>query len=245
MYTAKISTELLLAMQDVRDVAGKRFIAGTPYKTQPAWKLFNEWLTGLTKPVDESNVALKFPPPRLGQWVKPLNLKVVPFNERPGLDPQDFLVAYRVKHVFTTLLGSWEPSAEFGAVEQWARDAYLRPWGAADYFDDAGGDHHLFAAVIGLDGKLDRTVNFKFWSDGLDKLTDLSGYDGFIRVEPKMGSGWANIPIYSGSSYVPERGESGPWCWTVGSGAGDVMVGGGLPANNHISTFVVWQAVVL
>jgi len=46
-----------------------------------------------------------------------------------------------------------------------------------------------------------------------------------------------------GSSYVPERGEQGPWCWTPRGLVAEVMCGGGMPANLHISTFVVWQAV--
>jgi hypothetical protein len=245
MYTAKIDQELLLALRDVHATAAKRFVQGVPYRQQPAWQLVGEWLAKITNaPPNLMSIDLAFTP-RLGRWVEPLNMQIVPYTARPGLDPRDFLIAYRIKHVFTTLLGSWEPSEERGAIESWARELYLQPQDTPDYFDEAGGDHHLFAAVLGLDGKLDRTITFKFWSDGLECLTD-PGYTGFIRVAPKPRSGWANIPIYGGgSSYVPERGEHGPWCWTVGNGAGDVMVGGGLPANQHVSTFVVWQTVVL
>ncbi|MEZ4611041.1 MAG: hypothetical protein R2838_12490 [Caldilineaceae bacterium] len=57
------------------------------------------------------------------------------------------------------------------------------------------------------------------WSDGFDKLGDAS-YDGFVTRITKEKSGWINIPIGPGSSYVPERGESGPWCWAP-SGAAD------------------------
>ena len=126
-------------------------------------------------------------------------------------------------------------------MPQWARDDYLKPMGADDYFDDAGGDHHLFAAVIGLDGKLTPAKEVLYWSDGFEMLGD-PGYTAYIHRRTKDGSGWANIVIGPGSSYVPERDESGPWCWAP-EGAAEVVCGGGLPANHHISFFVVWQAV--
>jgi hypothetical protein len=146
-----------------------------------------------------------------------------------------------VKDIFTTHNGSWEPSDDYGSVTQWARDDYLKPFGAPDYFDDAGADHHLFAAVYGLDGELMRKKGIVYWSDGFESLNDL-GYTGFVDRETKEHSGWINIPIGPGSSYVPERGESGPWCWMPVDGS-EVVCGGGLPAKNHISTYVVWQAV--
>jgi hypothetical protein len=110
-------------------------------------------------------------------------------------------VIYVVKDIFTTRNGSWEPLDQTGSIPQWARDEYLKPFDAPDYFDDAGGDHHLFAAVIGLDGKLVRGQEIIYWSDGFDMLGDPE-YDNY-----------------------------------------EVVCGGGLPANNHISFFVVWQAV--
>ena len=109
-----------------------------------------------------------------------------------------------------------------------------------DWCDDCGGDHHLFGAVLGPDGQFLREFSIKFWSDGFEQLGDPT-YAGYIYRDTKLQSGWANIPIFS--SFVPERGESGPWCWTVSQGAGDVVCGGGLPANQHVTTFVVWQAV--
>ena len=70
---------------------------------------------------------------RISDWAQNFNLAVKRFEERPD-QPQGDIV-YRVKDVFTTLLGSWDPSSGYGAIPQWARDAYLKPWGADDYFD--------------------------------------------------------------------------------------------------------------
>ena len=176
---------------------------------------------------------------RLGAWVDDLNLQFKSIDQRPD-HPAAGEVVYRIKDVFTTRNGSWEPSSEFGAmdvIDAWAREAYLRA-----EFDDAGADHHLFAAVLGLDGQLMRNVSVKYWSDGFDKLGD-PAYAGYAYQNTKPQSGWANNVISSGSNYYPWDGQVGPWCWTLADGAAEVVCGGGLPANNHVSTFVVWQAV--
>lgn len=177
---------------------------------------------------------------RISEWAEHYNIEVKSLAERPDSPSGDIL--YLVRDIFTTRNGSWEPVDLPGSVPQWARDDYLKPVGAADYFDDAGGDHHLFAAVIGLDGKLVRGQEILFWSDGFDVLAD-PDYNAYVRRATKERSGWANIITGPGSSFVPERGESGPWCWAP-AGAAEVVCGGGLPANHHISFFVVWQAVL-
>ncbi len=186
---------------------------------------------------------------RLGTWVGPMNLAIKSLAERPdhpaiGADN----VVYVIKDVFTTRNSSWEPSNLYGSVDQWARDAYLKPVGDPEYFDDAGADHHLFALILDLDGNKLKMHDLLYWSDGFDKLGDPT-YDGYARGPgdhrypiTKDKSGWGNIVMF-GSSYVPERGEQGPWCWTPRGLPAEVMCGGGMPANLHISTFVVWQAV--
>ncbi len=178
---------------------------------------------------------------RISDWVTHYNVSIKPIAQRP--DRPQSNVVYIVKDIFTTRNGSWEPDNQPGSLPQWARDAYLKPLGAEDYFDDAGGDHHLFAAVIGLDGKLVRGQQILYWSDGFEQLAN-PDYQGYVRRFTKERSGWANIITGPGSSFVPERGESGPWCWAP-AGAAEVVCGGGLPANHHISFFVVWQAVAL
>jgi hypothetical protein len=176
---------------------------------------------------------------RLGDWVERLNLRVRTLAERPDMPTGEVL--YLVKDIFTTRDGSWEGSDQFGSVNQWAREAYLKPFGAPDYFDDAGADHHLFAAIIGLDGQLMRDQPIIFWSDGFEKLGDVS-YNEYVMRQTKSHSGWANIVTGPGANYVPERGEMGPWCWAP-VGAAEVVCGGGMPAKQHVSMFVVWQAV--
>ncbi|MBW7884068.1 MAG: hypothetical protein H3C34_15780 [Caldilineaceae bacterium] len=176
---------------------------------------------------------------RISNWAREFNLTVVPCEERPDR-PQGDLV-YRVKDLFTTFSGSWEPTDAPGGCPTWARESYLRPWGAPDYFDDAGGDHNLFARVLDLDGNPVKTRDLIIaWSDGFHLLGE-PDFSSHIKMTmtPKDKSGWANQPIWN--SFVPERGERGAWCWCP-QGASDVVSGGGLPDNLHISTFVVWQA---
>lgn len=185
------------------------------------------------------------PPPvtverRMGSWTDYLNVSIKTIAERPDHPPVGNVI-FVIKDVFTTRDGSWEPSNVMGSVDAWARDAYLKPFGAPDYFDDAGADHHIFAHVLGLDGKPIPEAEIVFWSDGFHMLGD-PAYDGWITRTTKPHSGWANIPIEAGSNFVPERGESGPWCWAP-RGAAEVFCGGGMPAKNHVSFFVVWQAV--
>lgn len=176
---------------------------------------------------------------RISEWIAKFNICVKACEERPDHPAGD--VVYRLKDLFTTRLGSWEPSGQPGERPQWARDTYLRPWGAPDYFEDAGGDHHLFARVLDLEGKPVISENLiTGWSDGFALLgqPDFAQHIN-LRMTPKPKSGWANQPIWN--SFCPERNEIGPWCWCP-VGAADVVVGGGLPNNVHISTFAVWQA---
>ena len=185
---------------------------------------------------------------RAGSWVKTLNLQIKATGERPDMLPAGDYV-YLIKDIFTTRDGSWDPSSVYGSVDQWARDAYLKPFGDPEYFDDAGADHHLFAAILDKDGKLLKNMDMLYWSDGFAQLGNpaYSGYvmgsDGFRYPRTKDRSGWANIIMSESSNYVPERGESGPWCWTPYGLPAEVICGGGMPAKQHISVFAVWQAV--
>ncbi len=174
---------------------------------------------------------------RTSDWITTFRISVKPNEARPDNPTSD--VVYRVKDLFTTRNGSWEPSNEPGSIALWARDAYLRPFDAPDVFDDAGGDHHLFARVLDRNGTAVKSENLiRYWSDGFHMLGNPS-YQGYVRMTPKQGSGWANQVIFN--SFNPERAESGAWCWCP-EGAADVVVGGGMPNNMHVSTFAVWQA---
>ncbi len=139
---------------------------------------------------------------RISAWVRKLNLTIRTLDQRPD-QPMGNTV-YLVKDIFTTRFGSWELADELAAIVSWARAAYLTP-----YFLEAGAEHHLFAAVLGLDGQLVKDLDTIFWSDGFDKLADTS-YQGFVHVKTKESSGWANLFIASGSSFVPEQGKRDP-----------------------------------
>ena len=171
---------------------------------------------------------------RISPWVDEFNGFITALGDRPDASQLQDDVVYVIKDVFTTRDGSWEPSDLPGSIPQWARDDYL-----AREFNNAGGDHHLFAAVIGLDGQFMQCKGIFFWSDGLRKL-GYPNYSGYVPRETDPSSGWGDIPVFAG--YFPDQGQSGPWCWTT-VGPADVMGGGGLPYNLHVSWFVVWQAM--
>ncbi|MBX3014387.1 MAG: hypothetical protein KF832_22890 [Caldilineaceae bacterium] len=176
---------------------------------------------------------------RIGTWATRFNVKVIRCEERPDQPAGE--VIYRLKDLFTTRDGSWEPSAQPGSVEAWARDSYLLPPHHPEYFDDAGGDHNLFVRVLDEQGKPLRTADLVIgWSDGVHLLGE-ANFAQFIKmtITPKARSGWGNQPIWN--SFNPEQGETGAWAFCP-RGAADVVVGGGLPHNQHISWFAVWQA---
>jgi hypothetical protein len=166
-------------------------------------------------------------------------LSIESLEQRPDQPSGDTI--HMVKDVFTTRDGVWQPSTEIGSINDWAVADYLRPLGAPDYFDDAGGAHHLFAAILGQDGQLIRNAEIRFWSDGFAQLGN-PNYQGYVVRQTKEHSGWINIPLEPGSAYMPSRGERGPWCWAP-AGPSEVVCGGGMPYKLHVSMFVVWQAV--
>lgn len=138
-----------------------------------------------------------------------------------------------LKEVFTTLDGSWEPGSGPYQIEQWARDAYLRPTGAHDYFDEAGAAHNLFARVVDEQGRVLHT-DVLFWS----KTENGKPQNPQVQVTGERRSGWANIEVWS--SFNPDRNERGAWRFAP-AGAAHILSGAGLPHNWHVSTFAVWQ----
>jgi hypothetical protein len=161
---------------------------------------------------------------RISDWAKHFGITVEPAQAEPGE------TVYRVRDIFTTRDGSWEPSDKPGSIPAWARDAYLKYPKHAQYFDDAGADHHLFGAAMGDAGNLQPFGTIRFYT-----YTD-NGNQSTQRVKH---SGWGNIPIF-GHSETP-----GPWAWhpTNGGKKADVVKGGGLPGGWHVSFFCVWEAV--
>jgi hypothetical protein len=170
-------------------------------------------------------------------------LSVKTLAERPDAPLRNANCLYVLKDLFTTRSGSWDVSADWGSIEQWARDTYLKAPNDPLYIDEAGGDHHLFALVLGLDGKPVKRQAFVYWSDGFSKLMSRN-YQGYQTLYGADKSGWANLPMAGSSGYYPERDKSGPWCWCP-VGASEVVCGGGMPNHEHISTFAVWQMLKL
>lgn len=156
---------------------------------------------------------------RISEWAQALGVTV---QSVPG-------AIWRVKDVFTTRDGSWEPSGKRGSVPQWARDAYLKPVGHAQYNDDGGADHHIFGAIAD-GGALLPNATIHFWTH-----TDNSNH----IWQPVKKHGWANVVLYPSSNFVPERGEVGPWAWAPDRG--DIVKGAGMPAKEHVSFWAVWE----
>lgn len=164
---------------------------------------------------------------RISEWATKFNAIIEPAKAKPGE------TYYRVRDLFTTRDGSWEPSNKPGSVPQWARDTYLHGTNHPQYNSDGGADHHIFGAVA--DGaNLKPLGNITFWTPD---------YNGNMTIQRVKTHGWANSVI--DSSFVPERGERGPWAWQPSPALADIVIGGGLPANMHVSWFCVWEAFTM
>lgn len=171
---------------------------------------------------------------RISDGAKRMNLTIKHSEERPDhptADPHLVLV-----DLFTTQDGRWDVQDTAYSVPQWAIDTYAN----AD-FAERGGATNLFALVLDANNQPVKDITFRYWSDGFDKLAD-PNYR-YAQAHTTQRSGWANMPIYGSSSFVPERGERGPWCWCPDAGSAEVVVGGGLPSRWHVSTFAVWKQV--
>jgi len=169
----------------------------------------------------------------ISNWATKFNIKILSPTVMAGS------YVYRIKDIFTTRDGSWEPSSKEGSIEQWARDTYIRAYGSPNYFDDAGGDHHLFGGVydpIAKEMKKDVKIFYYTWTDNAN--------DTLVPVKPQ--SGWANNVIYNSFNpdmdLDPNTGRRGAWAWTVGDGSipADTVLGGGMPFKWHVSFFATW-----
>jgi hypothetical protein len=161
---------------------------------------------------------------RISEWAKQWGVTVDRVQANAGDN------VYRIKDIFTTRDGSWEPSDKPGSVPQWARNDYLKPMNHPNYNEDGGADHHLFGLVLERDGshKTYGAIHYYTYTD-----------DGnHVSVNVKK-SGWGNQVIFA--SFAPKRGERGPWAWYPTGLKADVVKGGGMPDNQHVSTFCVWQ----
>lgn len=163
---------------------------------------------------------------RIGRWAHAWGIAVIPAEEFGPVNPGD--TVYRIKDIFTTRDGSWEPSNKTGTVEQWARDAYLKPINHPQYNDDGGADHNVFGAIVTGD-RLVPDMPFAFWTG-----------DGQNNVERNAKKhGWANIPIWS--LFYPDQRQKGAWLWNPHGVKADVVANAGLPDNLHVSWWGVWE----
>lgn len=163
----------------------------------------------------------------ISRWASKWRASVIPAEAFGPLQPGD--VVYRVKHLFTTRDGSWDPSDKDGSLPQWARDTYLKPMSDPQYNDDGGADHNLFGAVE-QGGRLVPALKFGYWTGDNQHRSE--------RYAKRHG--WANIPIWN--IFYPDQGSGGAWLWSPSGVACDVVSGGGMPYGLHVSWWAVWTA---
>lgn len=172
---------------------------------------------------------------RIGTWIEGtagLNLQIVEHEARPDAARWQGGPIYRLKDVFSTRDGSWEPSSAFGAIDEWAKAEY---WSGAK-FDGAGGDHNFFIMCLDEAGQPMPGKGLLFWQGAMTA--------DFTPSDPRQAKqdGTENIPVFG--SYAPARGEHGSWSGAA-LGKSDVLVGVGMPLNQHVSVFLVLQAVAV
>lgn len=159
------------------------------------------------------------------EWAKHYKVWIEEVQGQPGE------TVYKVKYLFSTRDGSWEPSDKPGSVPQWARDLFLFPPHHPQYNDDGGADRHLFGAVLGDAGGMNAFGSILYWT-----YTDNKNH----TVQPVKKSGWANIIMWGPNDDIP-----GPWAWQPANVKADVVKGGGMPGGLHISWYAVWERVVI
>ena len=179
---------------------------------------------------------------RISSALQDLNLTLEPVDVSE-LDNED--TVWVLKDAWTTHNGSWEDDGHIWACPAWAKADYLLPTGHECENTDGGGDHHVFGALLPADfegGNVEcsllKQANIVFWTD----------QNNPVSVNTKEGSGWGHVVMYSSSTYFPDQGQQGPWRWTRGGsgyGRGDVLVGAGMPFQNHVSFFAVWQEMTV
>lgn len=162
---------------------------------------------------------------RIGDEAKKLNISVD--RATPNAAGQ----VYRVRDIWTTRDGKWDVDGAPGGLPQWARDTYLKGFGAPDYFDDAGGDHHMFGGIyneVNRNMENNATIHYWTWTDNANQ----------VDMPVKVKSGWANVIMFNKFNPAEPPGNQGAWAWRVASSIpSDVVKGGGLAFGWHVSFF--------
>lgn len=129
---------------------------------------------------------------------------------------------YRLTDLFTTMFGSWEMGESVYSIPDWARRDFM------SIFPMAGGDHDIYAIVLGEDGRAIKEAKFDVWNSREAFLVPTKDYN------------FAEKDIY-GSFNPDDLSQSGAWSAMVRSADSDLMTGFGLPMNQHVSLFCVWR----
>ena len=172
-----------------------------------------------------------------GKWFDKLNQVVVPYEKRADAAKWHGGPIYRLTHAFTCR-GLWEADPRYGGIDQWAVDMFR----SGSMIDGAGSDHDIFVVVYDETGKPMVGKGVLFFTNPCEAWASTN--PDAITIQDKRDTrsdGSATVPIFQ--SYAPDRGEHGAWsCAPLGQA--DVLAGIGMPLNEHISTYAVFQAEV-
>ena len=167
-----------------------------------------------------------------------LNLKVMPWQDRPDKAAWSGNTVYVLKDLWSTYNGSWEYANDSKwTLPQWARDTYLKSMDDPLYIAEGGADHHILGGCLDINGARMAGKGMLFTTNGINSF-DLATW---VKVNTKA-SGFANVEMFASSLYYPDQGVQGPWAWCP-FGLSDVVYGAGMPYQHHVSFFAVWQEV--
>lgn len=151
----------------------------------------------------------------------------------PGVQHMNLSVVsggpYVIRDCFTTWHGSWDVSNHIYSITQHARDRYLRQdTGACG----GGGDHHIFAAVVDVDGQFVQNMTIIF------ERTNSSG-DTVHHSESHntRSCGWANLPVEYQAYWRVRVAGNGQRMTPFALPNAD----GSMPGRHHVSLFTVFQ----
>lgn len=192
---------------------------------------------------------------RISEWLpvradgKGLNIEVIRYEDRADKDawPSGDGKVWRLKDAASTRDGSWETVGLQWGMVQWFRDTYLKPVDDPHHCDAGGADHNIIVALLDEAGNfigLSTAKVMQWWYDALTAPNTNTSTDSFAW-KTTDGKGWLDFIMAGGSGgslYYPEQGQHGPYKIAI-NGASDVVWGFGMPVNNHVSDFLVFQLV--
>lgn len=179
---------------------------------------------------------------RLSSAFETSHVTILPFDKRQDFDIAKMradTVIYQFVDGFTSLKGNWDNQGSVWDVPAWARKDYLFPPDHPLNLPSGGGDHNIFVRVDRGRESPVKGRGILWTSDGPENLQPPKS--GKVTLRDADTNGWNDLPIYGpDSSFVPERGETGPWSVSC-MPFSDIVTGMGLPANEHVSWFLVFR----